>query len=177
MGRPGDGGVWVCDVNRIPKKACLVYSVGSLRDLSFVNAVREQISHNCEIHAFSPDAFSKSVPSNQLKDAGITFHPWGLAHTTDEGRNMYTLDDMLRKLKHQGRTIDVFRINCEGCEFSSQWWNSAATLRQVQVRMHGTRTVEGGIWEWLRMSASGKRKHNGECHEVLDMLSCGPAYH
>eukprot|EP00457_Paulinella_chromatophora_P013445 gb/GEZN01013743.1/.p1 GENE.gb/GEZN01013743.1/~~gb/GEZN01013743.1/.p1 ORF type:complete len:230 (+),score=14.79 gb/GEZN01013743.1/:209-898(+) len=35
IGVMGDGGKWICDPHRIPKKQCLVYSVGSNKEVEF----------------------------------------------------------------------------------------------------------------------------------------------
>lgn len=140
IGRWGDGGKWICDPHRIPKNNCLVYSVGSNNDFSFETAVLDTISPHCEIHTFDPSVGTD--PSNWPKSRGVHFHPWGISHTTEPDRHFFTMDDVVKKLGHQGRSIDIFKIDCEGCEYESfaSWWSCDATLRQIQVEIHGRKT-------------------------------------
>ena len=44
----------------------------------------------------------------------------------------------MRDLGHEGRTIGIFKIDCEGCEFDtiSSWFQSAAILRRIVVEVH-----------------------------------------
>jgi len=135
IGGMGDGPKWVCDPERIPKKHCLVYSIGSHNDFTFENHVHDEISPDCEIHTFDPTVGAK--PSRL--PSFVNFHPWGIAKETgrtDMGE-MYSIQDIIKKLGHAERSIDIFKIDCEGCEWTSYaaWFESAA-IRQIQVEMH-----------------------------------------
>lgn len=91
----------------------------------------------------------------------ITYHAWGLqpteeAHNADEvfteignttahqiqERNQRrvvqfkTLDDTLRELGHTGRRIDIFKIDCEGCEYETYRDFLRADLRQILIEVH-----------------------------------------
>ena len=134
IGQMGDGGKWVCDPHRIHKKSCLVYSVGSENDFSFEEAVWTMVSPECEIHTFDPTIGEQ--PSN-LPAGNIHFHPWGLA-AQDDGV-FKTLPTIITELGHTGREIDIFKIDCEGCELNTYrgWFEGATNIRQIQIELHG----------------------------------------
>lgn len=47
-----------------------------------------------------------------------------------------TFEETIKELGHDGRPIDIFKIDCEGCEWSTykDWIN--ADLRQIVVEVH-----------------------------------------
>jgi hypothetical protein len=118
-----DGPKWVCDPHRIAaKKDCLVYSVGSNGNVMFERGVKENIGKHCEIHTF--DLVNYNPRNGDFAKAlqGLgTFHHWGLG--TEEQAAAYkkrktlpamkTLKETMIELGHIGRTIDVFKIDCE----------------------------------------------------------------
>jgi hypothetical protein len=120
----GDGPKFVCAVDYLRESyknqnsTCLVYSVGSDNDISFEKAVKKHIG--CEIHTFDPTLRNRFVGGNYS-----TFHPWGVGKEGEQvnwGRfNFVTqsVESIVNHLGHQGRKIDIFKIDCEGCEFDS----------------------------------------------------------
>ena len=136
VGRWGDGGKWVCDPYRITtnKQSCLVYSVGSYNDFSFEEGVWLDVSPECEVHTFDPTIGEQ--PSNLPVGKNIHFHPWGLA-SQDEG-SYKTLPSIIKELGHTGREIDIFKIDCEGCEWDTykSWFDGNTIIRQIQVEVH-----------------------------------------
>ena len=54
---------------------------------------------------------------------------------------MEYIQDTIKELGHEGRTIDIFKIDCEGCEwYSYKDWvqDPAVDIRQIQVEVHDT---------------------------------------
>lgn len=149
IGKRGDGGKWTCDPHLIQEqKRCLVYSIGSNGDPTFEQAVLEEIGSHCEVHTFDFDNFTDIV-----QGAGSTYHQWGLSNETGtvphpkrrgETAQMKTLADTVKLLGHEGRVIDLFKIDCEGCEWTtvSSWFEADRTLRQVLIELHST--IPGG---------------------------------
>jgi hypothetical protein len=137
IGLWGDGGKWVCDPHRIlrkPTKSCLVYSVGSNNEFSFEQSVLKEISPDCEIHTFDPTIGNS--PSNLPTHGKISFHPWGMA---DKDNGSYkTLDSIVDELGHTGKEIDIFKIDCEGCELETfrTWFEGSTLIRQIQLELH-----------------------------------------
>lgn len=134
IGMMGDGGKWVCDPSTIARRAgsgdpCLVYSVGSNGDFSFEEAVLSQISSSCEVHTFDPMAAGVWTPP-----AHVTYHSVALGQEPPAK----PLSQIVQELGHAGRRIDLFKIDCEGCEWSTYegWLGSGVDIRQILVEMH-----------------------------------------
>jgi hypothetical protein len=162
LGQLGDGGKWVCDPHRLgpnrgrsgrsfraanmslettehvpPPPPCLVYSIGSNGEPSFENGIRDFIGPHCEIHVFDMDNFTDKV-----SPTGATFHQWGLTSNGGKkrlGQHVYkTLNQTLHELGHIGRPIDIFKIDCEGCErdIFQDFFLPGIDLRQVLIELH-----------------------------------------
>ena len=120
----GDGPKFMCNVDFTLKDPdCLVYSIGSNGDGSFEEAVLA-ISRQCEVHTFDctldmndprMQRFVADAPSK-----GIHFHDSCLAKPGSRIGNSktVTLRDAMKYTANQ-RPISHFKIDCEGCEFSS----------------------------------------------------------
>jgi len=110
----------------VDSKGCLVYSFGVYNSLEWEAKVAHYLG--CEVHAFDP---TMDFPSNIAPGLpGLTFHRLGLQ---GEGTDMSTthavkydaidpslllsLEDIMIKLGHQNRVIDVLMLDCEGCEW------------------------------------------------------------
>jgi len=138
VGFVGDGGKWVCDPYRLSLKAkeegCLVYSIGSSARYDFEQSVFNQISPLCEIHTVDRENwtfYNRNAPPPKY----VNYH----VHTigNEPATPIPTLVDMLG---HRGREIDIFKIDCERCEWDtySAWFDAGVQFRQILVEMHGT---------------------------------------
>ena len=150
VGQRGDGGKWVCDPHRLQAKPdCLVYSVGSEGDASFERAVRDEIGEHCEIHTFDMGAYKMAV-----ERSGSHFHQWGIAAQStlqgqsftgpglQRGRGQFkSLRQTIQELNHTGRTIDLFKIDCEYCEWEvfPAFFEAGVHLSQVLIELHAFR--------------------------------------
>jgi hypothetical protein len=153
IGPGGDGGKWICDPHRIRgnDKGCIVYSIGSNGKFDFELKVQEELP-DCEIHIFDFTDYSQA-----MRDAGVVnksyFHAWGLK--SHDGRInakalkgaakkakgiMKSMQETVKELGHEGRSIDIFKIDCEGCEWNSyrDWFEESGItgLRQILVETH-----------------------------------------
>jgi Methyltransferase domain len=143
----GDGPKWVCDPHRLVRVAqrrnasgepgphCIIYSVGSQGNYEFEDGMIQQIGTICEIHVFD---YSGNFERPQNKEQNIHFHQWGL-QASFENRSQgtfYTFPEILQLLGHENKTIDIFKIDCEGCEWNTQqdWINQ--DIRQVLIETH-----------------------------------------
>jgi len=135
IGQMGDGGKWVCDPERIRKmvrhgnEKCLVYSVGSNGDFSFEESVLAQISDKCEVHTFDPMKAGVWEPPE-----GVRYHSVALGMDAPAK----PLAQIVKELGHTGRKIDLFKIDCEGCEWHTfkSWFGSGVDIRQILVELH-----------------------------------------
>jgi len=124
------------------KHGCLVYSIGSSGDYSFEDGVYDAMGGpTCEIHTFDPTKDYDRVPTNAERN--IHFHQWGFKGTKlDRNGEFYLLPEIVKRLGHEGRVIDLFKIDCEGCEwFSHEDFTSYTNIRQIMIEVHKS----GGI--------------------------------
>ena len=134
IGRGGDGGKWICDPHRIAKqKECLVYSVGSNNDFSFEEAVLRDIGPHCEIHTFDFGDYAAGAErlGTRLHDGvnktAVVYHQFGVGR--DDPPKFKSLKTIVEELGHVNRTVDIFKIDCEGgyaCSFV-QYCDSVTT--------------------------------------------------
>lgn len=144
----GDGPKFVCAPDMLTKvDDCLVYSIGSNYDFQFEEGIRKH-APNCEFHTFDGtlDLARRALPGG-LEEKNIHFHHWNLGVTsgvTEQGWTTKSLQDILTELQHKGRRIHVFKIDCEGCEYSvlpelAEYVISGQVfIDQIQVELHGT---------------------------------------
>ena len=122
---------------------CLVYSIGSNGDPSFEQSVRQEIGPHCEIHIFDMDDYKdrvlEAVPDNAY------YHQWGLATRTNlvpnhRGHIYKSLNDTMAELGHLNRPVDIFKIDCEGCEWQiyPDFFLPGIDLRQILIELHAT---------------------------------------
>ena len=138
----------MCDPFRISEKeSCLVYSIGSNNNFMFEEAVLEEISPDCEIHTFDHTV----GPAPSKKPTKVLFHPWALGKAAGPaGRSM---PEIVRELGHSGKVIDILKIDCEGCEWTTykEWFGEDVYIRQLQVELHkGTPQPAQQFFEFLQ---------------------------
>ena len=152
----GDGPKWICDPHRIKNIAerrkaldpnhpgCVVYSIGSNGDFNFELGMQKEVGEGvCEFHIFDMGDYKSKVPAD-LKRAH--YHQWGLTvqdPNVDKpipGQQFYGLLDIIKLLGHEKLdVIDIFKIDCEKCEWKTyQDWIGAGIplLHQIQVELH-----------------------------------------
>jgi Methyltransferase domain len=161
IGGLGDGPKWICDPHRITKAVkqrrgvdnkkadCLVYSVGSNGDFTFENGLQQFLENGsiCEVHTFDFGDFH--LKAENYAHLNIHYHQWGLKGSYNDTTFVYNQADLLTKnpfktlqetmqvLGHSGRSIDIFKIDCEGCEWSTYKDWLTADIRQILVELHG----------------------------------------
>lgn len=157
----GDGPKWTCNPSRIkeiamerkklqqqlslhskPKPNCLLYSIGSNGNYQWEDGMFGELEHDptlCEIHIFD---YSQNYEREVNTQRNIHFHQWGLQGSNEPTRSngedvFYTFSEIVDKLGHQNHTIDILKIDCEGCEWTSfQDWIGVYDIRQVLVETH-----------------------------------------
>lgn len=159
LGRIGDGGKWVCNVNRLAKQStCIVYSFGSNGEISFEEDLIERTRGLCEIHIFDPSLIDDTKGNNNWFNGAdatdlrkgkelphIHWYSEGLgdAHRVvkfDRGGNLTvrSLPFFMAQLGH--KNLDILKIDIEGMEFPT-FMNSIFKLprlpfRQLLIEFH-----------------------------------------
>ena len=141
----GDGGKFVCGTEayfRDKAGGCLAYSIGSSGAFSFEIDVLRRFGRQCELHTFDPTGDSKAWTEKGMK-VSRQFHAWGLSHIDASNRhNPLMTSSSGLWLGHSGRTIDILKIDCEGCEFAAfqpVWRDIIAgkyKISQIQIEVH-----------------------------------------
>ena len=108
---------------------CLIYTSARsvANDWSFETALRERTEVSasgeggggCEIHAFRPGITSDATTTAKVAiPEGVTLHDWGFRGSkVDVPGNFKTIQETMKALGHEGRTVDVLMLDCDGCEF------------------------------------------------------------
>ena len=140
-GRIRDGHKFVCDAHRLrDKKDCLVYSIGSNNDFSFESALYAA-APNCEIHIFDFGDYGQSMKTN-WKNLTATYHRNGLTGVGKEKNLLLSFPNILKKLGHENRRIDILKVDCESCEWDAYPDILAAPnhISQLLVETHRVRS-------------------------------------
>ena len=85
------------------------WQMGLNNQFDFEESIHQHL--DCTIHTFTVDGL------NAKKDVTI-FQKWGFTGTNQSSQNYFTIGDKLDRLGHHNTTIDIFKIDCEGCEYS-----------------------------------------------------------
>ena len=88
----------------------------------------------CEIHTFDFGNYAKGA----AKAGGVQYHRVGVG--LDDPPKFKSIRTLVKELGHENRVIDIFKIDCEGCEWTTaqHWFEANVTLRQILVELHGS---------------------------------------
>jgi len=127
---------------------CLVYSVVSdVKDLTFEKALLRVLG-TCEIHVFS----SHGLPNGVNPPPNVHLHTWGFrgsknSANLNESNDLKSMQETIRLLGHEGKTVDLFMLDCDHCELNTfqDWFykltrggnQHAVDFMQIMVNVHG----------------------------------------
>jgi len=199
LGGLGDGAKWVCNPRKLKelaikresekKEACLIYSFGIMGDFDFESDIAALLDGApCEIHVFDMKDYESKIPT-EYKHM-IHYHKWGLKgsreqsqllqdglnSTNPDGSAVYTfhtLQETIDILGHNNRIIDVFKIDCEGCEWDTyeDWLSSNVDIRQIQVQVNSVHKNVINFFETLQKAGyvtfhkEANTIEQGRCYE------------
>lgn len=159
------------------KSGCMMYTVGIGGKWSFEDFVAENLG--CEVHGMdpSPSPLLDKHLSHQVEN--VYFHHVGLSHKTgrkinsgvwevnesnfyDNSTLYLSLYDLWKELGHASlnKSIDILRIDCEGCEFQALHQIVTETpdvlsgTSMIIVEMHITYILPMGMADQLRLYIS-----------------------
>ena len=119
----------------------MVYSIGSNGDFQFESGLQQLLGKDvCEIHIFDYGDYESVTP----KDMNIHYHQWGLKRANQpEGEKgddgFYSIEEIVKKLGHDKRIIDIFKIDCDKCEWRTHedWFGpNIPMIQQILVETH-----------------------------------------
>lgn len=157
----GEGVKYLCYPQRLireEKKDCLIYSIGCAGDFNFEDAMSKKYNKECEIHVFDPADWTRK---DDVENRNIHYHPWGLASTYDKnsksivwpkgrGGGFKTFQESVEILGHKNRMIDILKIDCEGCEWSTHKDWIGFGFRQILLETHGVPQPNGSKGRWYQ---------------------------
>jgi len=139
MGYIGYGGWEVCDDEgvRPDKHHCLVYSFTNNDEFSFEEDARRV--YDCEVHNFNAEITGDDYNTS----SNIEVHSYSIGRSseiTETGKEMYTFADIQKILHHEGRVLDVMKINTYGTEWPSlsamAQFDELDNVKQLLVQYH-----------------------------------------
>ncbi|KAG6380486.1 methyltransferase domain-containing protein [Boletus reticuloceps] len=160
VGVMGDGGKWVCGLERIiPKKKCVMYSFGINGESSFEADIMK-VAPGCELYGydFSVNSFGPEIELESDLKRRSHFFSYGLgpkdAFTPADNPKFYSLRTLMARNGHD--FIDVLKVDIEGGEFDSLEVfidTSARIARSVQSMGTLPKFLE---W-WEKLETAGLR--------------------
>jgi len=192
IGTLGDGGKWVCGMERVARQEkCVIYSFGINGESSFEAALLER-APGCEVwgYDFTVDSFGPEIEKTpQLKERSH-FFPFALggrnAHGPGDSPKYYTLDALMQLNGHT--FIDVLKIDIEGAEFdtlttflaahkpASPFSSTTLPIGQLQLELHAW--DDYGKFDffhgwWASLEAAGLRPFWTEANMVYVNYNAG----
>ncbi|KAG8214141.1 hypothetical protein J3R82DRAFT_10907 [Butyriboletus roseoflavus] len=188
VGVMGDGGKWVCGLERItPKKKCVMYSFGINGESSFEADIMKA-APGCEAYGydFSVNSFGPEIELVSDLKHRSHFFPYALgpkdAFSPIDDPKMYTLRTLMERNGHD--FIDVLKIDIEGNEFDSfevfidSFHGEPLPFGQLQLEVH---VYSGSEWQdfpkflkwWEKLEEAGLRPFFSEPNLVYVNLVRG----
>jgi hypothetical protein len=107
----------------------LIYSIGSEGDYGWEDSLIDIVGDNkhCEIHVFGTGSFARA---GDPESKNIHYHQWAMESSYDQvynaavaqvhgltGANTASFPEILQRLGHQNRTIDILKMDYLVCEW------------------------------------------------------------
>jgi len=188
IGIMGDGGKWVCGLERIaPKKQCVIYSFGVNGESSFEADIMKT-APGCEVYGydFSVNSFGPEIEEDRDLSSRAHFFPFALGpedkHTLTDYPKMYTLRTLMALNRHD--FIDILKVDIEGNEFDSlstfidSFHGEPLPFGQIQIEIHVYQEGNWGYFPkfldwWEKLEAAGLRPFFSEPNLVYVNLVRG----
>ncbi|KAH9971006.1 methyltransferase domain-containing protein [Lactifluus volemus] len=185
IGQRGDGGKWVCGIDRVARQdKCVIYSFGVNDDSSYESTLLKR-APGCEIwgYDYSVHGWGRQINDDPDLSKRAHFQPWALGgtdnHTDQDFFKYWKLDSLM---KHNGHTfIDILKIDVEGAEFDAlaAFFKAFADedvlpIGQLQLEIHASANRANfeyfNRW-WAALEAAGLRPFYNDPNLVSVNLS------
>ncbi|KAF9227115.1 hypothetical protein BS17DRAFT_747348 [Gyrodon lividus] len=188
IGVMGDGGKWICGLERvIPKNKCVMYSFGINGESSFEADIMKA-APACEVYGydFSVGSFGPEIEQEPDLKRRAHFFAFALgpkdAYSPVDDPKMYTLRTLMERNGHD--FVDVLKIDIEGNEFDAlevfidSFHGEPLPFGQLQLEVHVYGNSE---WQdfpkflkwWEKLEAAGLRPFFSEPNLVYVNLVRG----
>ncbi|KAJ7468671.1 methyltransferase domain-containing protein [Mycena latifolia] len=163
VGTMGDGGKWVCGLERATHQPnCVIYSMGVERQSSFEQEVLRQ-SERCQVYGFdfSVTEWGPELRADTEVNSRAHFFPYKIGAVDNHAATPkeYSLQGIMKELGHE--FIDIWKIDIEGSEFSAlaavieSFKGKPLPFGQMEIEIHigyqaGMNTI-GAIDKWWTM--------------------------
>ncbi|KAI0301032.1 methyltransferase domain-containing protein [Multifurca ochricompacta] len=170
IGTLGDGGKWVCGLDRVAKQdKCVIYSFGINGESSFESTLLKR-APGCEAwgYDYSVNNWGPEINDDPELKKRAHFKPWALGGTDNHNENdnpkYWTLDSLMNLNAHS--FIDILKIDIEGGEFDAltsflrAHENRDFPVGQLQLEIHardGREHFESFSRWWASLEAAGLR--------------------
>jgi Methyltransferase domain len=131
--------VVACNPQQLYRRAnCLIYSIGSSNQHAFEESLYSKYGRSCDVHVFDKNA----GPDEKADQENIFRHPWDVRPTTlddtpryDESSDVsFSLAQVMEKLGHTGRRVDLLHIACDDCQVDLEWLPESIDVRQLLIQ-------------------------------------------
>jgi len=171
VGTLGDGGKWVCGLDRVAKQdKCVIYSFGVNDESSFESTLLRR-APSCEVwgYDYSVDSWGPEITDDPDLRERAHFHPFALGpmdqHNENDTIKFWTLDSLMNLNGHT--FIDILKIDIEGAEFdsltpflSAHANKNTFPVGQLQLEIHALKDHQNfayfSHW-WETLEAAGLR--------------------
>jgi len=169
VGIMGDGGKWVCGVERvINQKKCVIYSMGVESQSSFEAEIL-RTSDSCIVYGFdfSVTQWGPELRNDPILSPRAKFHPYkiGGVDRHDASPKEYTLKGIMEENNHE--FINILKVDIEGSEFEAliavidSFKGEPLPFGQLQLEIHfnwaGMHTFKQFLTWWEKLEAAGLR--------------------
>ncbi|WKX88300.1 hypothetical protein Q1695_008162 [Nippostrongylus brasiliensis] len=113
LGSIHDGGKRVCNVVRLPKKNCSIYSLGIHNEISFEEDLHTFNRNNCRIFGYDKDLQSKDV-IKKYKAMGGKIKVAEIDVETNKDLGHFKLADLVKQ--NGDKSVEFLKIDIEGAE-------------------------------------------------------------
>ncbi|KAJ7279089.1 methyltransferase domain-containing protein [Mycena rebaudengoi] len=181
VGTLGDGGKWVCGLERATHQPnCIVYSMGVERQSSFEQEILRQ-SKGCQVYGFdySVSEWGPELRADTEVKSRAHFFPYkiGGADNHTASPKEYTLQGIMKELGHD--FIDIWKIDIEAAEFDAlaavveSFEGKPLPFGQMQIEVHinfsrDMNTIRAFNKWWTMLETAGLRAFWTELN-ILDV--------
>lgn len=171
VGTLGDGGKWVCGLDRVAKQdKCVIYSFGINGESSFESTLLKR-APSCEAwgYDYSVNSWGPEITGDPELRERAHFKSFALGgtdnHTDNDNPKYWTLDSLMDLNGHT--FIDILKIDIEGGEFdalatflSARAEGDVLPIGQLQLEIHAREGHENFVYFsrwWTKLEAAGLR--------------------